>query len=102
MKSPKPKILTAPLISPNPEPGLPRTVEELARYRWAHGGPYRTIRSRRGTPLLPHRFLAPFRAMLIELTELVHGVAVELADERWARAASALERAIEALREVSR
>jgi hypothetical protein len=98
MKSSKPKV-TTPITS---DESLPRNLEELARYRWAHRGPYRTLRSRRGTPLLPHRFLAPMRAMLVELTELVHGVAVELADERWARAAAALERAIEALREAAR
>jgi hypothetical protein len=64
--------------------------------------PWKTLRSRRGKILLPHSFLAPLRASLVETRDLVQAIADALDDSRWQRAADALDRAADALRDVTR
>lgn len=64
--------------------------------------PWKTLRNRRGQLILPHRFVRPLYESLRATHELVASVAVALDDSRWHRAAEALERAAEALREVAR
>lgn len=60
--------------------------------------PVRFLRGRRNRPLLPHRLLAPLREQLLAMSDLARGIADDLDDDRWRRAADALDAAAAALR----
>jgi hypothetical protein len=60
------------------------------------------LRGRRRFPLLPHKLLRPLSVFLREQSEVAHGIGEALSDERWEKAADALQRAAELLADASR
>lgn len=65
-------------------------------------GGYPFLVNHRNMPLLPHRVVAPIRESLLSLATFCASVGAAIGDDRWTTAASALDAAAEALRDVCR